>query len=721
MLHFPTLRKAKPSQAPGVAPDSVVVRNVGDQSAHLSDVFEVISQTDPAFGAGGELAQGMMAQAPAPYAYIIEQPAPKSLRFRYECEGRSAGSIPGVNSVQENKTYPSIKICGYKGCMIIVVSCVTKEEPYKPHPHNLVGRDCQMGVCTVKVRTEGDADSCQVQFKNLGIQCVKRRDIAEALRQRQQLRVNPFKTSSASRTQPQSIDLNAVRLCFQVFLTDDAYKVQRALPPIVSEVIYDKKAMSDLLIVRSSHCSGPVKGGTTVILLCEKVTREDTEVWFFQEENGALLWSERGHIDYVHKQLAIVLKTPPYRDLGVPHHVTVQFQLKRLSDGAQSNPYSFEYIPEAQDKEVILGNKRRKKLSYNLQEYDDSSMEFAIKAEPHDRTPPHPMAAAGYSEQAQWRPDLTAAGSSHMQHGYAQLPTSWQSPPYGQSPSPHHAPQASPHLQPQVGPPAQQAGLLSHMQHATRSCRRAGRARPTASRPRRTTRRRPRRICSRRWVHRPSRRVYCLTCSTLRAAADELAEPALRPVALAAPRAAGLAASAAAGGSTGPAGGSTVSHAARYAQLPTSWQSPPYGQSPSPHHAPQASPHLQPQVGPPAQQAGLLSHMQHATRSCRRAGRARPTASRPRRTTRRRPRRICSRSRWYPPGCTPRPPTTCTCSPRIRCSISSSKACKCPCRCRPRTAPARPPSRRRCCTTCPAACPACSPCPAWACRAPWTP
>ncbi|KAL0831638.1 hypothetical protein ABMA28_002411 [Loxostege sticticalis] len=487
----------------GVAPDSVVVRNVGDQSAHLSDVFEVISQTDPAFGAGGELAQGMMAQAPSPYAYIIEQPAPKSLRFRYECEGRSAGSIPGVNSVQENKTYPSIKICGYKGCMIIVVSCVTKEEPYKPHPHNLVGRDCQMGVCTVKVRTEGDADSCQVQFKNLGIQCVKRRDIAEALRQRQQLRVNPFKTSSASRTQPQSIDLNAVRLCFQVFLTDDAYKVQRALPPIVSEVIYDKKAMSDLLIVRSSHCSGPVKGGTTVILLCEKVTREDTEVWFFQEENGALLWSERGHIDYVHKQLAIVLKTPPYRDLGVPHHVTVQFQLKRLSDGAQSNPYSFEYIPEAQDKEVILGNKRRKKLSYNLQEYDDSSMEFAIKAEPHDRTPPHPMAAAGYSEQAQWRPDLTAAGSSHMQHGYAQLPTSWQSPPYGQSPSPHHAPQASPHLQPQVGPPAQQAGLLSHMQHATRSCRRAGRARPTASRPRRTTRRRPRRICSRRWVVSP--------------------------------------------------------------------------------------------------------------------------------------------------------------------------------------------------------------------------
>ena len=52
-------------------------------------------------------------------------------RFRYECEGRSAGSIPGVNSTSDNKTYPTIKICGYTGQVVIVVSCVTKDEPYK--------------------------------------------------------------------------------------------------------------------------------------------------------------------------------------------------------------------------------------------------------------------------------------------------------------------------------------------------------------------------------------------------------------------------------------------------------------------------------------------------------------------------------------------------------------------------------------------------------------
>lgn len=75
------------------------------------------------------------AAAPSPYpnAYvkITEQPAPKALRFRYECEGRSAGSIPGANSTADNKTYPSIQVVNYRGRAVVVVSCVTKEPPYR--------------------------------------------------------------------------------------------------------------------------------------------------------------------------------------------------------------------------------------------------------------------------------------------------------------------------------------------------------------------------------------------------------------------------------------------------------------------------------------------------------------------------------------------------------------------------------------------------------------
>jgi c-Rel proto-oncogene protein len=71
------------------------------------------------------------AEALAPYVIIETQPAPKALRFRYECEGRSAGSIPGANSTPDNKTYPTIKVMNYTGRAVVVVSCVTKDAPHK--------------------------------------------------------------------------------------------------------------------------------------------------------------------------------------------------------------------------------------------------------------------------------------------------------------------------------------------------------------------------------------------------------------------------------------------------------------------------------------------------------------------------------------------------------------------------------------------------------------
>ena len=47
------------------------------------------------------------------YVKITEQPASKGLRFRYECEGRSAGCIPGVSSTNDKKTFPTIQVNTY--------------------------------------------------------------------------------------------------------------------------------------------------------------------------------------------------------------------------------------------------------------------------------------------------------------------------------------------------------------------------------------------------------------------------------------------------------------------------------------------------------------------------------------------------------------------------------------------------------------------------------
>uniref|UniRef100_A0A336K2P2 CSON015181 protein n=1 Tax=Culicoides sonorensis TaxID=179676 RepID=A0A336K2P2_CULSO len=275
---------------------------------------------------------------------IIEQPASKALRFRYECEGRSAGSIPGVKSTPENKTYPTIQVRGYQGRAVVVVSCVTKDPPHRPHPHNLVGKEgCKKGVCTLEINNK----DMTVSFSNLGIQCVKKRDIEDALKQREEIRVDPFRTGFSHKTQPSSVDLNVVRLCFQVFLEGDKGKFTRPLAPVVSEPIYDKKAMSDLVICKLSDCSCPVTGNRDMILLCEKVAKEDIAVKFYEEQNGQVVWEAFGDFQHsaVHKQVAIAFKIPPYKTTQVKQPVECFIQLVRPSDGVVSEPLRFNYTP----------------------------------------------------------------------------------------------------------------------------------------------------------------------------------------------------------------------------------------------------------------------------------------------------------------------------------------------------------------------------------------
>ncbi|XP_055588644.1 putative transcription factor p65 homolog isoform X5 [Uranotaenia lowii] len=280
-----------------------------------------------------------------PFVVITEQPQSKALRFRYECEGRSAGSIPGVHSMPDLKTFPSIEVRGYKGRAVVVVSCVTKDPPYRPHPHNLVGKEgCKKGVCTVEI----NSSTMSYTFSNLGIQCVKKKDIEEALRLREEIRVDPFKTGYGHAKQPATIDLNAVRLCFQVFLEGQQRgRFTEPLQPIVSDIIYDKKAMSDLVICKLSDITAPVAGGKEIILLCEKVAKEDISVRFYEEQHGQIVWEDVGEFQHtnVHKQVAICFRTPRYRSIEVDRSVMVNIQLRRPSDGATSEPLAFELLP----------------------------------------------------------------------------------------------------------------------------------------------------------------------------------------------------------------------------------------------------------------------------------------------------------------------------------------------------------------------------------------
>jgi len=138
---------------------------------------------------------------------------------------------------------------------VVVVSCVTVDPPYRPHPHNLVGKEgCKKGVCTMEISSE----EMTCEFSNLGIQCVKKKDIEDSLKIREDIRVDPFRSifyftifyywfnyifllaGFGHKSQPGSIDLNAVRLCFQVFLEGpERGQFKIPLKPAVSEPIYD--------------------------------------------------------------------------------------------------------------------------------------------------------------------------------------------------------------------------------------------------------------------------------------------------------------------------------------------------------------------------------------------------------------------------------------------------------------------------------------------------
>ncbi|XP_050084423.1 embryonic polarity protein dorsal isoform X2 [Anopheles aquasalis] len=311
----------------------------------VEEIFAVSDLLDDIIGVIGNDIKEAMPPLPKPFVEITEQPHPKAIRFRYLCEGRSAGSIPGVNTTADNKTFPTIRVQGYRGRAVVVVSCVTVDGPaHKPHPHNLVGKDCKKGVCTVEM----NSTTMSYSFNNLGIQCVKKKEVAEALKQRLEIRVDPFRTGFNHATEASSIDLNAVRLCFQVFLEGKTTgRFTEPLTPVVSDVIYDKKAMSDLTICRLSDCSAPVSGGKNIIMLCEKVVKEDIRVRFYEMQNNGLVWEGNGEFTHtdVHKQVAISFRTPPYRTLDITEPVTVFVRLERPSDNACSESLEFLMTP----------------------------------------------------------------------------------------------------------------------------------------------------------------------------------------------------------------------------------------------------------------------------------------------------------------------------------------------------------------------------------------
>ncbi|KAM9476774.1 nuclear factor NF-kappa-B p100 subunit isoform 1-T1 [Clarias gariepinus] len=313
-----------------------------------------------------------------PYLQIIEEPKQRGFRFRYECEGPSHGGLPGASSERNRRTYPTVKVCNYVGTARVEVQLVTHTDPPRVHAHSLVGKHCnENGTCSIDV----GPNDLTAQFSNLGILHVTKRGVGDVLtkrlREERKRALQPGFHFSDTDEQSivreakelgKSMDLNIVRLKFTAYLKDSNGGFTRALKPVISNPIYDSKSpnASNLKISRMDKTCGSVMGGDEIFLLCDKVQKDDIEIRFYEEDDDGG-WEAYGDFSPtdVHKQYAIVFKTPPYhKDIERP--VTVFLQLKRKKGGDCSEPKQFTYIPQFPDKEEV----QRKRMKSLPQPYD---------------------------------------------------------------------------------------------------------------------------------------------------------------------------------------------------------------------------------------------------------------------------------------------------------------------------------------------------------------
>lgn len=101
----------------------------------------------------------------------------------------------------------------------VTVSLVTKDLPHRPHPHCLVGKDCPegSGICLVTINPHSNRrHRCTpaffqksparvglpltrlsfwlCSFANLGIQCVRRKELDISLQKRRSQNIDPFQS-----------------------------------------------------------------------------------------------------------------------------------------------------------------------------------------------------------------------------------------------------------------------------------------------------------------------------------------------------------------------------------------------------------------------------------------------------------------------------------------------------------------------------------------------
>lgn len=298
---------------------------------------------------------------------IVEQPM-KETRYRYKSESGSHGPLIGESSTPQRKTYPSVRLQNHDpGLPHRIRASLWLADREEPHVHRLTmkGRD-EEDCCYVTVREDGRAT-----FPSMSIVFQQKKTVADILYKRKRERCGGQPSPEEARRllgeakkEAAELNLNLVRIQFSAECCQDG--VWRTLCCVYSNPVANSKA-GKLKITKVNRTSGSCSGGDEVWILCEKINKKDIQIKFFEEDEETRVRTWEALASFaesdVHYQVAIIFRTPCYRDPQLQQEAKVKFQLLRKSDNEFSEPVEFTYLPSALTEDDGLAHKRRKLVS----------------------------------------------------------------------------------------------------------------------------------------------------------------------------------------------------------------------------------------------------------------------------------------------------------------------------------------------------------------------
>ena len=142
--------------------------------------------------------------------------------------------------------------------------------------------------------------------------------------------------------------LDVVRLCFCAYVKEEGNWV-RLTDPVVSRVIKDSHVFNDLKIVDYSDDWAAVDTQKKILILCEKLGKNDVEVHFAQQgrDGGRILEKVKIADTDIHHQYGISLKTPRITG-NIQEPAMCSMKLHSPKTREDSNSVNFTFFPSGQ-------------------------------------------------------------------------------------------------------------------------------------------------------------------------------------------------------------------------------------------------------------------------------------------------------------------------------------------------------------------------------------